>query len=442
MANLSVPDPSTAAPAPTPYWWEAAPRPKLDIPALPRSVDVAVVGSGITGLNAARVLARSGRSVTVLDAQDAGHGASTRNAGFIGRTFKHRFTDLERRYGLERAIAVYRELQAVFECIVETIRSEGIECQLQTLGRLMPAASKAHYNDLARELEAQRRHFGVEFEMLPKARLREELATDIYEGGALLEGLGGLHPGLYHDGLLRSATRAGAQVVPHTGVTQVTRKSQRTLTVATTRGAIEARHVIIATNGYTGDLVPWVRRRLIPFDAFMIATEPLAPALADRVIPRRRVCIDTNHNPLFVRRSPDGSRILFGGLTGTRPGDLQAKSCHLMHMLRRLLPDLAETEVQFGWTGRCAATFDMFPHIGEHDGVHYAIGYCFAGVPMGTYLGQKVAYAILGKPEAKTVFASGTFPSMPLYTGRPWFVPALMRFYQLLDARTPAGALA
>jgi len=304
----------------------------------------------------------------------------------------------------------------------------------------MPAASAAHYEELARELEAQKRHLGVEFEMLPKARMHEELATDLYAGGALIEGLGGLHPGLYHAGLVRSAATAGALLAPRTPVTGLQSNSGR-IRVVTPRGHMRARNVLIATNGYTGKVFPWLRRRLIPFDAFMIATESLAPAVIQRVIPKSRVCIDSNHNPLFVRRSPDGSCILFGGLTGTRVGNIRNKSKQLMSILGQLLPDLAQVDVQFAWTGRCAATFDMFPHIGSHDGVHYALGYTFAGVPMGTYLGQKAAQSILGLPQARTVFEQRSFPSMPLYTGRPWFVPALMRFYGMLDARTPAGAI-
>ena len=431
-----TPEIATAAP----YWWQAAPRLSGDPPVLPSDADVAIIGSGITGLNAARVLARAGRKVVVLDAAEIGHGASTRNAGFVGRTFKHGLCKLRDRYGIEFALTVYRELQGAFDCLLETIRGEGIDCGLQTLGRFMPAASPAHYEDLARELEAQKRYLGVEFEMLPKARLHEQLATDVYAGGALIDGLGGLHPGLYHAGLVRSAVAAGAALVPHTAVAGLHADADG-VRVVTARGMLRARNVLVATNGYTGDLAPWIRRRVIPFDAFMIATLPLAPALVERVIPKGRVCIDTNHNPLFVRRSPDGSCILFGGLTGSRVGNLDHKSARLMSMLRQLLPDLAATGIQSGWTGRCAATFDMFPHVGSHGGVHYALGYCFAGVPMGTYLGQKAAQSILGLPQARTVFGERTFPTLPLYTGHPWFVPAVMRFYSFLDARTPAGAI-
>ncbi len=87
------------------------------------------------------------------------------------------------------------------------------------------------------------------------------------------------------------------------------------------------------------------------------------------------------------------------------------------------------------WTGRCAGTFDLYPHIGEQAGLHYAMGYCFAGVPMGTYLGRKAAAKILGAADGATIFDALPFPSHFLYSGNPWFVPLAMRFYDWKDRR-------
>lgn len=426
---------------PNPFWWRAAPRKDGFLAELPARSDVVIVGSGITGLAAALPLVRAGRSVTVIDSNQIGSGASTRNAGFVSRSFKHSFSDLEKRHGLDYAIALHRELQASVDSVAEMVQAEGIDCHHRMIGRLMPATSAKAYDGLARDLEAQRKHLGFEFDMLPKARMREAIASDAYEGGAIIPDLGGIHPGLYHAGMLKSAVAAGVNLIQGTEATAIRPDGNGGVTVITNRGSIQARDVIIGTNGYTGELMPWLQRRVIPFDAHMIATEELPPELVSQLIPNGRVCIDTSHNPMFLRPSPDGRRILFGALTAEKPTTPQEKGARLMGMLRQLVPDLRPVSFEHSWTGRCSGTFDLYPHVGTHQNIHYSLGYCFVGIPMGTYLGGKIAKAILGRPDAHTVFSNRSFPTMPLYQRRPWFLPALFGYYRFLDSRTRAGAI-
>ena len=417
-----------------PHWWDAAPRPAPEPRPLPSRVDVAVVGSGITGLSAALHLARGGRHVAVLERDALGIGASSRNAGYIGRTFKHSFAKLSRKRGLDFAVAVYRELQAAFDSVAETVCNEAIDCHFHICGRFIMAVSPAQYETIAEEYELRRRHLGQEYEMVPRARQHTEIGSDAYHGGAIVPDLGSIHPGLYHQGLLDRARDAGAELHPATPVSRVAPDGAG-FVVTTGRGTLHARDVFVATNGYTGQATPWLARRVIPFDAFMVATERLSPALLDRVLPTGRTCLDDNHNIDFVRRSPDGERILFGGRTGNGETDPLVVAGELQPRLDRLLPDLAGVSLARAWTGRCAGTFDLWPHLGMHDGITYAMGYCFAGVPMGTYLGRKAARRILGIGDAATVFAGRPFPTVPGYTGNPWFVPWVMRVWDWQDAR-------
>jgi glycine/D-amino acid oxidase-like deaminating enzyme len=191
---------------------------------------------------------------------------------------------------------------------------------------------------------------------------------------------------------------------------------------------------VVATNGYTSPAFPWLARRLMPFDAFMIATEPLPPGRIARALPNERTNLDARHNIDFVRRSPDGRQILFGGRTGSRLPTPEIAAARLRRSLARIFPDLAGVRLEHSWTGRCAGTFDLFPHIGAHQGVHYALGYCFAGVPMGTHFGRKLAHRILGDGEGATAFDALPFPTLPLYRGNAWFMPPLMAAVDLLDA--------
>jgi glycine/D-amino acid oxidase-like deaminating enzyme len=167
-----------------------------------------------------------------------------------------------------------------------------------------------------------------------------------------------------------------------------------------------------------------------------VATEPLPRERIERILPNARTVIEFTHNIFFMRRSPDGERLLFGGYTGGPVPSLAAMATRLHAALLRILPDLAGVRLSHAWTGRCAATFDLYPHIGVHDGVHYALGYCFAGVPMGSWMGMKAALKITGAADAGTSFDSLPFRTAPFYTGNPWFVPLVMKYYDWQDRRS------
>ncbi len=417
----------------TPYWWDAAPPSEAVPQAPPPRADVVIIGSGITGLNAALVLARAGRGVVVLDAGDLGHGASTRNAGYVGRSLKHSFAELMRRSGTPYAVAVYREMQAAFDAVVERVRDEQLQCGFRIGGRLVLTKAPRQYEDLARELELRKRHLGTDFAMLPRAAVRGEIASDLYCGAALIPDLGAIHPGLYHRGLLERVRDAGATLIGRLPALRIAPVEGSRFDVVTGLGTTRARDVLVATNGYTGSLWPWLQRRLIPFDAYMIATEKLAPDVMNRLLPTDRTYIDHVHDIISMRRSPDGTRILFLWRTGTRPSGARAKGAQLRADAARIVPEIATLRITHSWTGRCAGTFDLWPHIATRDGIHFAGGYCFAGVPMGIYLGTKAAQRILGGKDGATIFADRGFPTVPLYSGNPWFVPAVMKYYGLRD---------
>ena len=135
----------------------------------------------------------------------------------------------------------------------------------------------------------------------------------------------------------------------------------------------------------------------------------------------------------YARVSPDGSRLIYGALTGEKHDDLRHVAVTLRGKMLKLFPQLGSARAGHVWTGQCGGTFDHFPHRGRHDGMHYAMGYCFgAGMPLGTWLGDAVARGILGEASA-TALDFDTMPSNPLYWGKPWFLPFYLRFQGWLD---------
>lgn len=419
-----------------PVWWIDAPPKAIEPAPLPAAVDVAVIGSGYTGLSAATALARAGRHVLVLEAGVPGQGASTRNAGNVSRTLKWSFDGLAARFGIEAATAYYREAALAIDHLKATIRTERIECQFRDTGRYYAAHNPRAYEAMAREVEMLRTRVGYEAEMIPKAAQHYHVGSDAYFGGQVVHGPGYLHGALLHKGLLDRALEAGVALAAATRVLGF-RRDGAWFEVATSRGTLRSRDLIIATNAHTGRdgaALAHLRRRLIPIRTFAMATDTVPPDLVRTIAPGGRPII-TSHKVVFhIQPTPDGTRLVMGGFAGRGYTALKDVARDLYaHFLRRF-PALAGVPIARCWDGSFAFTFDYLPHIGTHESAHYFLGCCGTGIPLGTYLGHKLALRVLGRPGGETAFDGRTFPTVPLYTGDPWFLPAVVRYYAARDA--------
>ena len=415
-----------------PYWWEAAPRPALRQEKVPARADVAVVGSGYSGLSAALTLARGGREVVVFEAGEAGQGASSRNGGMCGDLLKPSPGELVRRYGRERGHAIIGEARAALDYLAELIESEQIQCHFSRMGRFTGAHKPSRYESLARETEILRKDFGFDAHMVPRADQEAEIGSGLYHGGRVMVHHGGLHPALYHQGLLERARAAGARVLSRTPVTGIEREDGG-FRVTTGRGVIAARDVVVATNGYTDAAAPDFRRRLIPIVSSIIATEPLPREQMARLMPKGRMVTDSRINLCYYRPAPEGDRILFGGRASVRELDPRVSGRKLHKIMTGLFPELGGVGVSHSWSGYIAYSFDKLPHTGVRDGVHYAMAYCGSGVVMATYLGHKTGLKVLGLAEGRTAFDGLGFPTLPFYTGTPWFLPLAALAYRIKD---------
>lgn len=421
----------------TPYWWEEALPPPASDP-LPAQADVVVVGSGFTGLSASLTLLQAGRQVLVLDAENLGAGASSRNAGSMGRTFRHTFTELAETRGIDFATRVYREVHAAFEFAYDRIESEGIKCQLVRRGRFTAFIGPTQYDEAARELELRQKYVPGQDYMVPREAQRQEIGFGHYFGGTVIPDVASIHPGLYQLGLLSRVKVAGGMAIGGTPVLNIIRDGKE-FAVVTQRGSVKARNVIVATNGYTGGLLRYLQRRVFPFPAYIMATEPIGEERVKRLLPTLRVFQEKADNPFFLRPSPDLARLLVGGRAGTIVTSLPRFAKTLHRLLVARIPDLASTRISHLWTGKCSGTFSIFPGIGVHDGVHYAMGYCFSGISMGTYLGHKIGLRIASKPEAATIFDDIEFETRFWHRGFPWFVPFAAELMLAKDRKVSQG---
>ena len=407
-----------------PYWWDIAGRPEpTPVEELPREVDALVVGAGLTGLSAARTLAKAGRSVLVLDQGCPGIGASSRNGGMIGGGHRVHADELVGRYGHELAASQLREMHIdSVEFAKRLMATEEIECDFDECGRFLAMWLASDYETFARNLDRITTLAPVAAEMVPRAKTRDEVATDLYSGGAVYHFHGGLNPAKWVSGILKAAIRRGALVQGDTPVQALEREGAAHI-ATTSRGRVRAGSILVATNGYTGGRFGTVGRSVFPVPSFMITTEHLGSNRVRALFPTSRMIVETRERHCYFRPSPDGTRIVFGG----RAAMFQAGHRFFVQQLRTLLtgifPELRGVAITHGWKGNTGFTFGMEPHVGQIDGVWHAMGYCGNGNSMAPWLGHKAALQILGDRDGETAFSRTRLQQRWWYGGRPWFLP-------------------
>jgi glycine/D-amino acid oxidase-like deaminating enzyme len=416
-----------------PFWWDAAP-PQPNPGALPDQADAVVIGGGLTGLSTALELARNGRGALVLDREMIGWGASSRNGGALsgaanlGKAKK----SLEKGVPPEVLRGMLQEAEQSLPWFATMLAREGIDCHYTYCGRFTGAHAPSAMAALEKRAAQLNRETPGSAALLSRAEVGQELATDRYAGGLVIQAAGSLHPGKYVQGLAAAATRAGAVLRGGVDVAGFVRDAAG-FTIRTSHGTVRAKALMIATNGYTGGATPWHRRRLVPVSSYMIATEPLGAARVRQVMPRLRVYGDTKKVLYYFRPSPDGAHILFGGRASFSEQDAKTAAVTLHRFLTHLLPDLAGVRISHAWRGNVAFAFDFLPHLGVHEGAHYALGCNGSGVVTLSYLGCQAARMILGGGNAPSAFAQLPFPTMPLYSGTPWFIPLVGAWYRMRD---------
>jgi glycine/D-amino acid oxidase-like deaminating enzyme len=419
-----------------PYWGDTAAMPAIGSAPLPVSVDVAVIGGGITGLCAARALAKRGARVAVLEAQTMGWGASSRNGGMVLTGLKLGASILLARYGRELARALFKASVDAVVCVGQLVDDERIECHFERCGHLSLACKPAHYERFVRAAELLSRDFAHDIRPVPPNELQSEIGSEIYCGGVIDEASAGINPAQYVAGLARAALTAGATLHENARVQNIARAGARSR-VMTARGGLDAAEVLVATSGYTSAVTPALRRRIVPIGSYVIASQPLPEPLARELSPRGRMMYDSRHFVHYFRLTPD-RRLLFGGRARFVPetDSTVRDSAEILRVeMVRTYPQLRDVRVEYAWGGTLDFAFDTMPHAGKLDGIHYALGYAGHGVALATYLGTRMG-ELLGAGALDAIpFARLGFPGAPLglYRDRPWFLPFAAAWYKFLD---------
>ena len=422
-----------------PYWWHAAPPQDLQIDNWPERADVVIIGGGYTGFGAAIPLARAGLDVVLLERDQIGSGASTRNGGITSGNLRLSFDDLTKRFGAKKAVAFYQEAKAARADLAQFITSEKIDCDLQQCGRLVGALRSESLDSMKRDAERLTKLLDIEAKVYNQNSLPDYIDTSRYCGGMMRDDIGGIHPAKLLAGMCQIAREASVEIATQTKMIAVSRQNTSSTTpefrIETSRGIIHAGHVISATNAYTDGGQPWLRRRLVPVISEMIATEEVGENMVKSLMPGLNMYGEALQLGHYYRPSPDGKRILLGGRRMS-PDPVRARK-RLVGGLASIFPQLSNIGITNHWFGFVAFPFDQLPKLAVYDGVIYPAGYCGSGTVWARWLGQKAAHMVLADLDGSTfegsAFQGVPFRTMPFYSGDPWFLPMAMGLYAIQD---------
>lgn len=382
--------------APGISWYQSTMTERPEYPALDgsKAVDVAIVGGGFTGLQAAYSLATAGLSVVVIEGCRIGDGASGRNGGQMGTGQRWYPEELEAELGYERSKALFDLAENAKKYVLSFAETHGIDMEFIP-GQINVSHKPGHDKEYQRTAEIAATRYGYpHLAYMDGKETAERVGSKRFFCGVRDGGTGHIHPLKLTVGLARAASAAGADIHEMTKASSVRQSGGKTL-IETPTGTITADKALIATNAYIGNLEPVTAAHVMPIRSFIGATVPLDKFPS--VIPARESIADSRFVVRYWRRTRDG-RLLFGGreaYTSDTPRDI---STHIRRQIAEIYPELKDIEITHGWGGSVGITMPRKPFAREvMPGVISIGGYSGHGVMLSNYCGKLYADMVTGK---------------------------------------------
>ncbi|CDF87045.1 glycine/D-amino acid oxidase, deaminating [Pseudomonas knackmussii B13] len=392
---------------------------------------VCILGGGLAGLNTALGLAERGVSdVVLLESHQVGHGASGRNGGFVFGGYSLGNADLLATLGAEEARRLYHLTLEAVDLIRQRVRHYGIDCDLVDEGVIL-----ANWFNEPSRLEKPRQlmksAYGVDWEPISTAALREQLKSAHYFGGLLERNAFHFHPLKYCGGIARAAAGLGVRIHEGSPAQGIEKRDGRYV-VRTADGEVHAEQVVFCGGGYARGVYRPIERSVLPIATYVMATEPLGERLKDAIATRAAV-YDTRFAFDYYRPLAD-TRILWGGRISILNRGPEAIAGLLQRDLLAVYPQLEGVKVEYSWGGLMSYARHLMAQIGQDEaGIWHAIGFGGHGMAPTTVAGEVLADAISGKQAVPAGFKRFGLPNAYGLAGMA-AAQATYTAYELRDA--------
>lgn len=394
-------------------------------------VDVAVVGAGYTGLSTAIHLRQTGINVAVIEAAEAGWGASGRNGGQVIPGLKIDPDEIEAFVGGARGRRLVDWAGSAPDMVFDLIKQHEIDCSPVRNGWIQPAYTKASLEIVGSRCR-QWQERGAPVEMLDPAKLPDILGTPKYVGAWMDRRGGSINPMAYSRGLARAALAAGARIYTSTPVQKLERAAS-VWKVITPRATFTADHVVVATGAYCGNLVPGLKRTIVATRIGEVATKPLGHNVLTKILPGRQLASDWRRLLASFRITPDG-RLMMGGSTATAGPETTKIRDSLHRAARDLFGHYCEFEWDFFWSGVFAVTPDKLPHLHEpYPNLIAALGCNGRGIAISTAMGKVLAERVRGVSEDELILPVSRLAPMHFHFLRRPVVDFLIKIKGIQD---------
>ena len=398
------------------------------------STDVCIIGGGLTGISSALNLSNQGLSITILEANKVGSGASGRNGGQLGIGMRKDQFYLEKKFGIEKAKFFWKIGLDAVSNVVNLIEKYKIDCALRQ-GVLHVGNTKKDYKYFQDEIEHMQKNYNYNnYEYFDHNSIRDEVNSDRYFSGMLLKDSYHLNPLKLTYGLAEQCLANGINIYENSPADKIV-DNQKEVIIHSGKNIIKAKKVIIGCNGYLDNLLGSKRNYFMPINNYIIATEPLGKNLANKLIKRNCGVIDSRFMIDYYRFSED-YRLLFGGPETITSHFVKDAKSFVSKRMYKVFPELKKFKIEFSWGGTLAISINRLPIFGTimNQKLYYAHAYSGHGLAMSIMGGKMVAEKILNKSNNFDMFEQINHFKIPggNMFRRPLYSSAII-YYRLMD---------